>query len=33
VSYDGTTLQYAPLKSPTEKTLGDRAKELPGKER
>jgi hypothetical protein len=32
VQYDGTTLQYAPQKSPIEKTL-DRTKELPGKER
>ena len=32
VQYDGTTLKYAPQKSPIEKTL-DRTKELPGKER
>jgi Ti-type conjugative transfer relaxase TraA len=33
MQYDGISLQYAPQRNPIEKTLGDRTKELPGKEK
>jgi hypothetical protein len=33
MQYDGRTLQYTPHKSPIEKTMGDRTKELPEKEK
>jgi hypothetical protein len=33
MQYDGTTLHYAPQKSPIEKTIGDKVRHLPGKEK
>jgi len=33
MQYDGITLRYTQQKSPIENALGDRTKELPGKER